>query len=184
MFDNAALVNEIEPLRKFACRLTGNSVDAEDLVQATVLRAIEKKHLFREGTNICAWASKIMFNIFVSQYRRKSRFESQYDPEIHIQNQKVAASQETQAELAAVNDAMQSLSADHRQILMMVCVQDMAYAEVAEKLDIPMGTVRSRLSRARESLETIMEEKASHMRHAHIASIAQSQRSSLGSMRA
>ncbi len=164
MFRNEELINEMNKLKKFSSRLTGNAVDADDLLQATVLRAMEKRHQFYEGTNLFSWTSKIMFNLFVSGYRRKTRFESQYDPEIIIGAQSTGASQEMELELRNVQRAMKRLSEDHREILLMVCVQGMQYTEVAELLDIPVGTVRSRLSRARESLQTLMERNDNYAR--------------------
>ncbi|HIF25190.1 MAG TPA: sigma-70 family RNA polymerase sigma factor [Micavibrio sp.] len=156
MFNNAALIQETERLNKFAWRLTNNVHDAEDLVQSALLRAIEKKHMFKEGTNLYSWVSKIMFNMFVSKYRRKVKFESQYDPEPYLEKQSVKAQQDIEMEVQDVEKAMQTLSEDHKDILIMVCVENMQYAEVAEKLNIPVGTVRSRLSRARDSLEQAM----------------------------
>ena len=66
MFNNNALIEEMPDLRRFALRLTGSACDADDLLQATILRAIEKKHLFQADTNLNRWACKIMFNLFVS----------------------------------------------------------------------------------------------------------------------
>lgn len=157
MFDNSALVPHMDGLRRFGFRLTGNRSDAEDLVQSTLLRAVEKKHLFEEGTQMFSWLSKIMFNIFASQYRRKSRFETQYDPESHIDRESVEASQDIKVELQNVQAAMNRLSDDHRAIIEMICVEGMQYNEVSEALNIPVGTVRSRLSRARESLTSALE---------------------------
>lgn len=156
MFQQAALVKEIDHLRKFAWRLTNNGADAEDLLQSTVLRAMEKQHLFQDDTDLFKWTSKIMFNLFVSDYRRKRKFETQYDPESYLENESIDAPQDNQTELSKVSDAMQKLSGDHREILVLVCVQGMQYQEVADMLDIPVGTVRSRLSRARENLEALM----------------------------
>lgn len=156
MFDNTALVSHSDRLKKFAYKLTHNTADAEDLVQSTILRAIEKKHLFQEGTNLYSWASKIMYNIFVSGYRRKTKFESQYDPEPYLEKQSLDASQDVKMDVQDVSMAIDRISEDHKEIMIMVCVQGMQYAEVSEKLNIPIGTVRSRLSRARESLEEEM----------------------------
>lgn len=153
MFSNNALIDETDRLRKFAYRLTGNISDAEDLTQSTVLRALEKKHLFEDGTNLYSWTSKMMFNLFISGYRRKTKFESQYDPDPYLEKQHTAATQEIEMQLQDVNDAMEQLSAKHHDILVMVCVKGMPYAEVSKKLGIPVGTVRSRLSRARENLQ-------------------------------
>lgn len=166
MFSNPALLDELDGLRKFACRLTHNDIpEAEDLLQSTVLRAIEKKHLFQDGTNLFSWASKIMFNLFVTQYRRKTRFETQYDPESYIEAEKVEASQEEQLEMKNMMKALEEVSGDHREILVMVCVQGMQYAEVAHILSVPVGTVRSRLSRAREALQNKMNETKAQIRY-------------------
>lgn len=152
MFNNQDLINESAKLQKFAYKLTQNKSDADDLLQSTLLRAIEKKHLFQEGTNLFSWSSKIMYNMFVSAYRRRTKFETQYDPENYIERESIAASQDVKMELDDVRAAMKSISSDHREILTLVCVKGMQYAEVSEALQIPVGTVRSRLSRAREAL--------------------------------
>lgn len=156
MFKNAELIKETDRLKKFAFRLTQNTPDAEDLVQSALLRAIEKKHLFQEGTNLYSWLSKIMFNQFVSKYRRAAKFESQYDPEPYLEKQSIEANQEVKMEVQDVQEAMDQLSSDHKDILVMICAKGMQYAEVAKKLHIPVGTVRSRLSRARENLQDVM----------------------------
>lgn len=158
MFANSALVQETDHLKRFALKLTQNMSDAEDLLQATLLRAIEKKHLFKKDSNLFSWTSRIMYNLFVSAYRRKVKFESQHDPENYIQKQKVEPKQDLEMEIQDLDTAINKLSDTHREILMMVCVKEMQYAEVAEKLDIPVGTVRSRLSRARASLQEIMDD--------------------------
>jgi RNA polymerase sigma-70 factor (ECF subfamily) len=157
MFKPEALVEEMKNLRKFAFRLTGNAHDAEDLLQSTTLRALEKKHLFQPDTDLFKWTSKIMFNLFVSEYRRRTKFETQYDPETYLEKQSVEGSQEIKLQLSKVNDAMKLLSPDHQEILVLVCVKGMRYEEVSESLEIPVGTVRSRLARARESLQSILD---------------------------
>ncbi|MCB1538385.1 MAG: sigma-70 family RNA polymerase sigma factor [Alphaproteobacteria bacterium] len=157
MLNQAALVQEMGHLRKFASRLCIGRAEAEDLLQSTLLRAIEKKHLFENGTDVFKWTSKIMFNLFVSNYRRRTKFESLYDPAAIIEREGVEASSETKVQLVEVEEAMQKLSGDHRDILIMVCIKGMQYQEVAEILDVPLGTVRSRLSRAREHLQALMD---------------------------
>ncbi len=153
MFNNNALTQEMPKLEKFAYRLTRNQADTDDLVQSTLVRAIEKKHLFQPDTDLFRWTSKIMYNLFVSDYRRKTKFETQYDPENYIQKQSIEAPQDTQMELMKVNEAMTLLSEEHREVLVMICVQGMQYQDVADALSVPIGTVRSRLSRAREQLQ-------------------------------
>ena len=150
--ERSELMKSVEPLRRFARKLCRNESDAEDLLQSTILQAIEKEHLYQSGTNLFSWMSKIMYNKFVSQYRRRAKFETQFDAEDLINRQARAPDQEDQAELDMVEEAMNKLSGEHRDILVMICIQDMQYHEAAEKLGVPVGTVRSRLSRAREAL--------------------------------
>lgn len=156
MFSESALTAELERLQRFAFRLTRNNADADDLVQSTCLRALEKSDHFEDGTNLFSWSSKIMFNIFVTGYRRKTKFESKYDPEIFLEQASVESTQDTRMELAEVSVAMMKLRAEQREILVMICVKGMHYEEVSEALQIPVGTVRSRLSRARAQLQVVM----------------------------
>lgn len=157
MFKNAELIEQTDRLQKFAYRLTNSMADAEDLLQSTILRALEKKHLFKKDTNLFSWTSKIMYNMFVSNYRRKVKFETQYDPESYIERETTEATQDIKMEMKEVDSAINSLSKQHREILVMVCIKGMPYAEVSDSLQIPVGTVRSRLSRARESLQEAMD---------------------------
>ena len=157
MFTDNQIITEMDRLSKFAMRLTRNSADADDLLQNTILRAYEKKHLFNEGSNVFSWTSKIMYNLFVSDYRRKVKFDSQYDPEPYIANESVESNQDDKIMVQEVGEAMKQLSPEHQEILVMVCVQGMQYEETAEALGIPVGTVRSRLSRARSILTDLME---------------------------
>ena len=156
MFEQKKIVCEMDSLRKFALRLTKNRSDAEDLVQSTVMRALEKSDYFQDGTNLFSWSSKIMFNIFVSQYRHKNKFETQYDSAPYIEKMVAGPSQEACTDLAIVREGMGRLSKEHREILTLVCIQGMHYEEVAEQLKVPVGTVRSRLSRARQQLQDIL----------------------------
>lgn len=157
MFHPESLVNEMVNLRKFAMRLTKNASDADDLTQSTVLRALEKKEYFQEGSNIFKWTSKIMFNLFVSQYRRNKKFQTQCDPVFFIEQMSVESSQEANVDLRTVMEVMQRISFEHREILILVCIKGLCYDEVAQRLQIPVGTVRSRLSRARGQLRNMLE---------------------------
>lgn len=165
MFTHASLIGEMDYLRKFAVRLTKNTSNAEDLLQATMLRALEKKHLFQTGTDLFKWTSKIMFNLFISEYRRNARFETRYDPENFIKNRSEEAAQDIKLDFQKVGEAMARLSEDHRRILMLVCVQGQGYEEVSQQLGIPVGTVRSRLARARENLQTLLAKPRRRNRH-------------------
>lgn len=156
MFNQEELVSEMDNLRKFALRLTKNVSDAEDLLQSTVLRALEKRDYFETNTNLFSWTSKVMFNLFVSQYRHKKKFETQYDPAPYLEQVVTGPSQEASADLATVRESMKRLSKEHHEILVLICIQGLRYEEVAEQLQIPIGTVRSRLSRARQQLQDML----------------------------
>lgn len=147
------LVDEMDKLRGFARRLTDQRSDADDLLQASLLKAIEKQHTFRPGSNLFAWCSKIMYNTFVSGYRRRRNHESQYDPEPIIAAQASPDRSFDHMRCAEVHDALCALSRNHQRVIEGVCVEGRRYQEVADSLDIPVGTVRSRLSRARHELE-------------------------------
>lgn len=160
MFSNTEITAEMGSLRRFALKLTRNPHTADDLLQATLLRALEKKELYQDGTNLFSWTSKIMFNIFVTNYRRKTRFETLQDPDIFLDKESTEPTQDYAVELRNVQEAMNHISPEHKEILIMVCVLGMQYTEVADKLHIPIGTVRSRLARARESLQNTLHTKS------------------------
>lgn len=152
MFHNQSLLDETTRLRKFSLRLTRNNANSDDLLQSTLLRALENKTKFVDGSNLFRWTSKIMFNIFISSYHRKKKFESQYDPEPVINKLAVEAEQENKVDLSLVSEAMNKIKASHRRVLLLVCAHGYSYTETAKILGVPIGTVRSRLSRARQEL--------------------------------
>lgn len=156
MFANKTLVPEMVRLRKFSLRLTKDIANSDDLLQSTLLRALENKEKFTEGTNLFHWTSRIMFNLFVSGYRKQVRYGSQYDPEPHINKLAVESNQENSTDVSIVGDAMKKLPQDHREILTMICIHGYDYAEAANILGVPVGTVRSRLSRARVHLAVLL----------------------------
>lgn len=157
MFQSQALVAEIVKLRGFAMRLTKNPADAEDLVQATLLRALEKKDLFLDGTSLFSWTSKIMFNLFASAYRHNKKFGTRHDPEHYIGRASVNPAQEASVDLSIVREVMKRLKPGMRDVLIAICIRGLRYEEVSELMQIPVGTVRSRLSRARKQLQDLLE---------------------------
>lgn len=163
MLTQQELVREMNSLRRFAMKLTRNTSDADDLLQATLLKSLEHASSFERGTHVFGWTSRILYNTFVSQYRQRVRFDTLHDPQIYIDQQSVEATQETSMDLCMVLKAMESLSPEHQEMLQLVCIEGMAYADVAEQLGIPVGTVRSRLSRARAALQDVLQVKISTM---------------------
>lgn len=152
MLTENALFAELDGLNKFALKLCKNKPDAEDLVQTTIVRALSHKESFQEGTQAFSWLSRIMFNCFASAYKRKVRFESKYDPEPEIAKVKYESSQENKVMLNEIKAAIKELCPQHQEIIYLICANEMTYDEAAAYLNVPVGTIRSRLSRARESL--------------------------------
>ena len=149
---NESFENIIPMLRRFAYSLTGSNTDADDLVQATFEKILTKK--LPDDVEILKWAFKVCRNVWIDEYRsRKVRQNATQAPE--LQEQAVAEQKnqyESQELLITVNIAMNTLPQDQRSILSLVALQGMAYKDVAAILEIPIGTVMSRLSRARNSL--------------------------------
>lgn len=160
MFTQQELMPQLSSLRRFSMKLTRNEPDCDDLLQSAILRALEKQHLFEDGTNLFQWISRIMFNIFASNYKRKVNRECQFDPQPLIASLSVMPQQEVQMYYKSVYAAIQDLSPQHREIIMLVCYEGLSYDEAAQKLNIAVGTVRSRLSRARDNLLLNLDSKS------------------------
>jgi RNA polymerase sigma-70 factor (ECF subfamily) len=149
------IVQHIPRLRRYARALAGDRYAADDLVQDTLERAWNKFHLWRPGSDLRAWLFAIMHNVFVNQMRSR-RFEME-QPMEDPPAQAVRASQSDGVELADLERALSRLSLEHREVLLLVAVEQMKYDEVSRSLGIPVGTVMSRLSRARERLRQQMD---------------------------
>jgi RNA polymerase sigma-70 factor (ECF subfamily) len=167
-FERAALPF-VDSLYNTAYRMTRNPEDAEDLVQETYLKAYKYRDKFEEGTNLKAWLFKILKNTFINSYRKKQQAPPQSDfAEIEeaFENQvsEDAAGQMKNPEdelLEHVLDedvqrALDSLPADYRMVVLLADLEGFSYREIAEILEIPVGTVMSRLYRARKLLESAM----------------------------
>lgn len=157
MFREKDLLEITPGLKQFALKLCGNRYDADDLTQSTVLKSLENKEKFQSGSDLFSWTSKIMYNHFVSGYRRKVKRETQYDPDNFIRKESRKSRQENVVKLNRVYEAIENLSEEHKKVVKMVCIDAQSYQKVSEILDIPIGTVRSRLSRARNELSDVMD---------------------------
>ena len=147
------LVELIPRLRRYARALVGDRTAADDLVQDTLERAWAKLHLYRRGTDLRAWLFTVMHNVHVNKVRSARPTESLDDemPEL--------AQRAAQGDSLMVRDLDRSIAllpAEQRSVLLLVTLEDMSYEEVARTLGVPMGTVMSRLSRAREKLRAMM----------------------------
>ena len=163
-FDKEALPH-LDRLHTVARHLARDRSDAEDLVQETMLRALRFFDHFTPGTNCRAWLLTILYNVFHNRYRQSSNAQWVAIREENFENQVENMSLSSQAPpndpQTAVSDrlldgevkaALNGLPHDFRTVLLMVDIQELRYEEAAAVLDIPLGTVRSRVSRARAML--------------------------------
>ncbi len=145
-------------LRRFAYGLTGSIDEGDDLVQATCERAIRRIDTWEPGTRLDSWMYRNARNVFLNEMRaRKVRSEhlKLVDPEQTVVVDGVRA-MESRLTFARVRDLVARLPEEQRTVLLLVCVEGLAYKEVAEVLDLPMGTVTSRLARARLALKEVL----------------------------
>lgn len=163
-----ALVGEhLDGLYRVALRLSRNPTVAEDLVQEAMLRAWRSFHTFREGTNIRAWLYRILMNAHIDRYRKAARTPEVLEEEIGDDylyagaRNAAALSQEGNPEVEVldgimddeVRESLDALPLPFRAAVMLVDVEGFSYKEAAEILGVPIGTVMSRLSRARHALK-------------------------------
>lgn len=147
---------EIPRLRRYARALARDMATADDLVQDCLARALGKLHLWREGTDLRAWLFTILHNQYVNQVRRGVREGtavglSETDPLLTR-----APHQGRSLELRDLERAIGKLPEEQRSVILLVGLEGMHYEEVAEVLGVPVGTVRSRLSRGRDALRRLM----------------------------
>lgn len=150
MIDTDALVAELPRLRRYGRALLGDMARADDLVQDTLERALRKAGHW-QGGNLRAWLLTLMHNVFVNQVRRNDALRGASEADMLD-----LASRDTNGDGLGLRDldrAMQALSADHREILLLVGLENLRYEEIASVLEVPIGTVMSRLSRARAALK-------------------------------
>ncbi len=155
---STAELNDCLPaLHRFALQLTRNQDRACDLVQDSVERALRKAHLF-DGSNLRSWLFTICRRVFLNQIRSEKARGVAVDMDDAPQSRLASAqTQEQTMHFNDVVDAFHELPLNDRVILSLVVIEGMKYEEAAEMLDVPVGTVRSRLSRARNRLMTMIE---------------------------
>ena len=148
---------EIPRLRRYARYLTRNIDQADDLVQDCLVRAIAKLDTWEPGTNLRGWLYVILRNGYISEIRRSNRRRGEVELMDEDTRCPVTGGQETHIRFGEVCAALETLSPEHQEVLQLVAVEGLKYEEVAEILDVPVGTVRSRLSRARAALRQRLE---------------------------
>ncbi len=154
---SAAIVAEIPRLRRHAASLLYNFADAEDLIQDCLETALAKQATLKDPARLRPWMFAILNNLFLMWLRGGSRRSATGSIEDFADSLATAAPPEDRAAALDLARAMGRLSAEHRQILLLINLEGYSYQDVAEILAIPLGTVRSRLARARERQRALLE---------------------------
>lgn len=162
------LVAAIPRLRRYARVLTGDPARADDLVQDTLARAWEKRRLWRAGSDLRAWLFTIMHNVHVNQLavlrRDAAAVSIDADPGNAAWQLPVQANMLERVELVELAGHIGRLPPDQREVLLLAAVEELRYDEIAAVLSVPIGTVMSRLSRARDRLRRLVAEPAASLR--------------------
>lgn len=154
----ARLTAEIPYLRRFARGLAGDAALADDLVQDCMERALVKEHLYDPSRPLRAWLYAVLRNIHISGLRRSGRARvAKSVDELAPDEEAVAGEQESQVAVRSIAEALDRLPDLHREVVLLIGLEDMSYREAAEIVGVPVGTVMSRLSRARAALRTMLE---------------------------
>ena len=150
----------IPHLRRYARALTGEAARADDLVQDTLERAWIKFHLWKPALDLRPWLFTIMHNIYVNQIRAAARHDLSGLASGDGDTQSTRANQSDMLEVGDIAACLARLPLEQREVLLLVSLEDMNYAEVARILSIPLGTVTSRLARARARLKAMLDGEA------------------------
>ena len=151
---DSELTQLLPRLRRFACALSRNGADADDLAQATVERALRSRDQWQPGTRLDSWLYRIMRNLWIDTVRARGRKEKHEAPEeeaLRIGEDPREAI-ESSLELKRAMVAMEQLPDEQREIVALILIEGFGYREVSEMLDLPIGTVSSRLVRGRNAL--------------------------------
>lgn len=159
--NRAQVVEQLPGLRRYARALTGDAWAADDLVQDTLERACSKWRLWRAGSNLRAWLFTVMHNVYVNQVRRAVR-QSAAGVAIPIEDLAIepATPDTNGTDTIDLQRCLLRLPENQRVVLLLVTLEDLSYDDVARITGVPVGTVMSRLSRARSRLRTLMEGNA------------------------
>ncbi|MGH6989909.1 MAG: RNA polymerase sigma factor [Stellaceae bacterium] len=150
---NDQLILLLPRLRRFARGLSGSAVEADDLVQAACERALARSHQFEEGTRFDSWMFRIVQTIWIDQLRaRKVRKEEREEAAAHLGTDAPGRLVEARLHLREVSAALKLIPPEQRVALLLVTVEGLSYREAAEVVNVPVGTIMSRLARARVAL--------------------------------
>lgn len=160
-YADETIIAQLPTLKKYALRLTRSAHLAEDLVQDCLARALSRRHLFHSDANIRPWLFTVMHNLHVSNCRQSGVRMAFVRNQMAISSEGREASQEHTADLNQVFRAINTLPKEQRDVVVLVAIQDLSYQEAAKALNIPIGTVMSRLARGRDRIRTMLNARKS-----------------------
>jgi len=149
------LIALLPPLRRFARALCGNAHDADDLVQTTVERALKHAGQLRPDSQLAGWTFGILRNAWIDEQRARGRRTRSFAPAESGEHVADAA-HGSQAELLAVQEALQRLPEEQRLAVALVLIEGLSHKEAAHIMEVPVGTLTSRLARGREALQELL----------------------------
>jgi|SRR5690348_6267190 RNA polymerase sigma-70 factor, ECF subfamily len=158
-----ALVGQLPALRRYAMALVGNAALADDLVQDCIERALGQEAQLREQQRLRGWLRRILYHLYIDEIRRNRRRGREQDIDELADHLELSAPAPDNSAMKDFVQAVNRLSAEHRQILLLVSVEELSYREIAEELEVPLGTVMSRLARARERLRELMQSRTAEI---------------------
>ncbi|BCH25813.1 sigma-70 family RNA polymerase sigma factor [Mesorhizobium sp. L-8-3] len=162
------VLGQLGALRRYARSLTRDSADAEDLVQDALVRAYERRASFRHGGNLRAWLLSILHNTFVDGKRSRRAEAIRIERAGELADAFLDAPQEHSLRLTQLREAFLGLSEEQRAALHLVAIEGLSYQEAAEALAIPLGTLMSRIGRARAALRELEETSPARVRHLRV----------------
>jgi RNA polymerase sigma-70 factor, ECF subfamily len=160
------VIGHLASLKRYARSLVRNNADAEDLVHDALLKAYERRSTFRTGANLRNWLFAILHNTHVDTQRSRKSRQARDDAAAMDRDQIYPAAQEDAVHLRQVHGAFLRLPAEQREALHLVAVEDLSYQQAADALGIPIGTLMSRVSRARATLRNFEQDttRTPHLR--------------------
>lgn len=158
------VLGQLGSLQRYARSLTRDSADAEDLVHDALVRAYQQRHTFRSGGNLRAWLLSIVHNAFVDRARSRKSEAARIEQVGILSDSSMQAPQDHAVRLAQVRKAFLDLPEEQRAALHLVSVEGLSYQEAADTLGVPIGTLMSRIGRARAALREMEAAKPRHIR--------------------
>ena len=158
------IVGQLGSLRRYARSLTRDSAEAEDLVHDALVRAYERRGTFRSGGNLRAWLLSIVHNAFIDGLRSRKSEAARVEQDGYLADASTQAPQEHSVRLAQVREAFFKLPDEQRSALHLVAIEGLTYSQAAEASGVPLGTLMSRIGRARAALREMEDKLPAHVK--------------------